>query len=586
MKRATQISLAATIVALGLWATLSPGIAVAKASQTAKHSRDLQTPEQVKLQGNKAQETAVVTRSAIYPSVEIVKTEEQAGSTAGAVITVRVKNNGTTRTDPISLTVKEANQLLKQSKPLRIPSLEPGASQLRNLDMEADLAGPQAQTLHATTEWKERYRAGCGPEFISVFDWNGVQAHIPRNGHFESVLHFEAVSDLQFTADPNRAICDGTHCVKPCELAKEIKRRLDGHVVGYSFFVGLNPRFEHYGKARTAADGTEHNFTSKTKITVASVSKIVTTIAAVRILDKHNISLDAKIGPYFPSDWSVGSYVSNLTFAQLLSHTSGIKDYGNVNTDYAKLKQFFTQSVSNSTTTACQSSSVIDPSNPINPNDLGRCYSNYNFAIFRILLPKVAGLAQESNLTNRPGVLADQYQNLVRQNVFDLVGQSGVACKPATQNPGASNYAFAYRYPGSTAGADWGDESLKCGAAAWYLSVEDIAQVLLSINAGDGRILVENTTKHQFEDMRTRHLGWDRDNDTELEKNGGYGANCDSNGNNCATISTSVAVFGPVTGPRLVAVLFINSNISGGPSDGGGAKDVLEQSYQNSLRPK
>lgn len=597
MKRVTQVLIAATIVVFGgLWAT-SSRMAIAQEIQTVKHSRNSQNPEQARSQGKGIRETATATRSqAVYPSVEIVKYQEQIDSNrlSKAVITLRVKNNGTTFTDPISLTIKDGNQLLRQSKPLRIPSLKPGASELRDLDLEADLSGPQEQTPQATTAWKERYRAHCGPEFVSVFDWNNVQEHLPehlpghtpRNGHLESALHFEAVSDLQLTADPNRAICDGTHCVKPCEMAKEIQRRLDGHVVGYSFFVGLNPKFEAYGKARTSADGTEHNFTSKTKITVASVSKLVTTIAAVRILDKHNISLDAKIGPYLPSDWSVGSYVSNLTFAQLLSHTSGIKDYGNVNTDYAKLKQFFTQSVSNSTSTTCQPSSVVDPGNPINPNDLGRCYSNYNFAIFRILLPKVAGNDEESDLTKRASVLAEQYQALVRQNVFDLVGQSGVACKPPTQNPGASNYAFAYKYPGTARGVDWGDESLKCGAAAWYLSVEDIAQALLSINAGDGRILVENASKHQFEDMRTRHLGWDADRNTELEKNGGYGANCDSNGKNCATISTSVAIFGPVTGPRLVAVLFMNSNISGGPSDGGGAKDVLETAYQNSLRPK
>jgi CubicO group peptidase (beta-lactamase class C family) len=605
MKRAIQNSIAAAIVALvGLWSTSSI-IAVVQETQPVTHSGNAQTLEQTEPQGKGARQTAPAARSqAVYPSVEIVKYDEQLNSKqqfAKAVITLRFRNKGTTDTDPFSFTIKDGNKLLRQAKPLSIPALKPGAVQLRDLDLEADLSGPQEQNLEPTKAWHERYRASCGPQFVSAFDWQRFQEHVPehapapvpstqvpRNGHFESALHLEAVSDVHFSADPNPnpTICDGAHCVKPCEMAKEIQRQLDGHVVGYSFFVGLNSKFGAYGPARTSADGTERSFTSKTKISVASVSKLVTTIAAVRILDRNNVGLDDTIGRYFPSDWSVSTYVSNLTFAQLLSHTSGIKDYGNVNTDYATLKQFFTQSVSNNSSTTCTESPNDHPSNPINPNNHGRCYSNYNFAIFRILLPKVAGRAEESNLTNRPGVLADQYQELVRQNVFDLVGQTGVMCKPPAQNPGASNFAFAYQFPGSTPGYNWGDESLKCGAAGWYLSVEDIAQVLLSINAGDGRILVENATKRQFEDMRTRHLGWDTDLDTELEKNGGYGyGTCDSP-YNCKVISTSVAVFGPVTGPRLVAVLFMNSNISGGPRNAGGAKGVLEHAYQNSLRPK
>ena len=93
--------------------------------------------------------------------------------------------------------------------------------------------------------------------------------------------------------------------------------------------------------------------------------------------------------------------------------------------------------------------------------------------------------------------------------------------------------------------------------------------MLLSINAKDGKILSATAAKDRFEDMRTGHLGWDLWGTGELEKNGGWSAKCDSDGNNCAKISTSIAIFGPVTGPRVIGVLFINSNISGGPSDGG-----------------
>lgn len=368
-------------------------------------------------------------------------------------------------------------------------------------------------------------------------------------------------------------------------IAKNIHQQLDGHVVGYSFVVGdsIYQKADAYGQARTSADGAPRDFKPNTKITVASVSKMVTAIAAVRILDQHGVSIDAAIGPYLPPEWAVSDYVKNIKFSQLLSHTSGIEDYGNQPpNDYAGLKNFFTQPVRRNSTTTCQPASVVQPRNAINPNAMQPntrpCYSNYNFAIFRVLLPRVAGLPEDPNPQTRARTFADQYTDLVQQNLFDLVGRTGVACKP----PNTSSYSFAYNYPGTKAGYDWGDVSLICGAAGWYLSAEDIAHALISISAKDGRILSATAAKDQFETMRTKQLGWDVDNNNELEKNGGWGA-CDGNNSHCGNISTSVAIFAPVTGPRIVGVLFLNSNISGGPGNGGSAQSVLEKAYQNAL---
>lgn len=592
MTKRLRVFLVITIIALGGIATAAPMVSIAQATlEVVRRSGKSPAIENATSAIVRGPETPVVQRrDAVFPSVEVIKYIERVGVTskrrppfARADVTLRVRNKGRVATDPVSLVIKDNNLLMRPMRPILIPSLRPGAGIVVSGHLEAELSHDDRPSLEPTIAWRERYRARCGLELRSSLEWSGPPALKPNNGLVERKLTVGTAGSGHVFADPNPSICDATHCIKPCEMGKEIKRRLDGHVVGYSFFVGLQSKYESYGKARTSADGTERDFTPTTKITVASVSKLVTAIAAVRILRRRGISLDAHIGPYFPSDWTVSDYVSDLTFAQLLSHTSGIKDYGNVNTDYAKLKQFFTQSVSTSTTTACPGAGITDPSNPINPNDSGRCYSNYNFAIFRILLPQVNGYAEDPDLTTRPSTLAIHYESLVRLNIFGRVGQAGVKCKPPTQSPGNNTYAFGYRYPGTVAGSDWGDESLKCGAVGWYLSVEDMAKVLLSINARDGRILTETAATHQLDDMRTRHLGWDLFSDTQLEKNGGYTA-C-ANGV-CADISTSAGIFGPVSGPRLVAVLFINSNISGGPSDGGGARGVLQRAYENALTVK
>ena len=183
-------------------------------------------------------------------------------------------------------------------------------------------------------------------------------------------------------------VCDSTRCVLINDVYKNIMARLNGKVVGYACTVGSASLGAYsHGEARTNANAPSRMFLPSTKIPVASVSKVVTALAAIRVLAKNNVSLDSGIGGHLPSDWHLDSHVAAITFRQLLSHRSGIKDYGNNDQSYTTLKNFFTQSVDPTKNTTCQPASVVNPANPINPNDHNPCYSNYNFGIFRVLLP-------------------------------------------------------------------------------------------------------------------------------------------------------------------------------------------------------
>jgi CubicO group peptidase (beta-lactamase class C family) len=346
-------------------------------------------------------------------------------------------------------------------------------------------------------------------------------------------------------------ICDTTGCVLIADVYNNIATRLNGKVVGYACTVGsaLLGAYSH-GEARTNANAPSRMFLPSTKIPVASVSKVVTTLAAIRVLAKNCISLDSGIGGHLPSDWHLDSHVAAITFRQLLSHRSGIKDYGNNDQSYATLKNFFTQSVDVTKNTTCQPASVVNPANPINPNNHNPCYSNYNFSIFRVLLPWIDGFIDDP--PNRAAKLAAAYIKLVQKYVFEPVGAINVDAKPPTTGPQATGYAFSYKYPGTTTGWDWGDTSLGVGAAGWYLSIHDIAKVLYSLNKNDGRIL----TPAQLHDMELIPLGWDTRTDMNgyrwVEKNGGLGWNE-------TTISTSIALFGP----GVFGALFINSDVLG-----------------------
>ena len=348
-------------------------------------------------------------------------------------------------------------------------------------------------------------------------------------------------------------VCDATRCVLIADVYNNIAARLNGNVVGYACTVGSASigAYSH-GEARTSANAPARMFLPSTKIPVASVSKVVTALAAIRLLGKKNISLDSGIGGHLPSDWHLDSHVASITFRQLLSQQSGIKDYGNNSQDYTTLKAFFTQPVDATKNTMCQPSSVVNPANPINPNDKSPCYSNYNFGIFRVLLPMIDGFVDDP--PNRAAKLAAAYVKIVQKHVFEPVGAQGVDCKPPATGPQADAYAFSYKYPGTTSGFDWGDTSLGAGGAGWYLAIDDIAKVLYSLNKNDSRIL----TSAQLQDMEKtpgHPLGWDTTSSSGyrwVEKNGGWGANG-------TTISTSIALFGP----GVYGALFMNSDVLG-----------------------
>jgi len=352
-------------------------------------------------------------------------------------------------------------------------------------------------------------------------------------------------------ATRNEKVCDATRCVSIAGVYQNIAARLDGNVVGYACSVGSGSigAFSH-GYARTSANAPAQLFLPSTKIPVASVSKVVTALAAIRVLAKNNVSLDSGIGGHLPGDWKLDPNVAAITFRALLSHRSGIKDYGNNSQDYATLKAFFTQKVDPAKNTPCQGAAVGNPANPINTKDKTPCYSNYNFSIFRVLLPWIDGFADDP--PNRAAKLAAAYIKIAEKYVFEPVGATGVDAKPPAAGPQSSAYAFSYKYPGTEAGHDWGDDSLGVGAAGWYLAIDDIDKVLYSLNKNDGRIL----TQAQMADMEATPMGWDTQKDGTgyrwVEKNGGWGADG-------TTISTSIALFGP----GVFGALFINSDFSG-----------------------
>ncbi len=415
----------------------------------------------------------------------------------------------------------------------------------------------------------------------------------------ENISAQQQTANLANLIDHN--VCDDNICVSLPAVQASIKKQLDCKVVGYAFFVGnslTGPKslFGAYGKARTSADAPAKNFAVTTKMQIASTSKVLTTLNAYRVLSS---TMNQPAFTYFPPSWTLSSnsIVKQIAFRDFLSQSSGVMQYyaSSAGQDYASMKTFFTPNLPNPNAAfSCPgpaNSNATPPipyliPNPIISSKAKACYSNTNFGIMRVLLPRVAGSS-----SSNPQTLANAYVSEVQQNVFAPVGVTNVACKP----PANGDYALLYKYPGTQAGSDWGDLTLSCGDWGWYVSVKDYASVLVSLNAQDGKIL-HNCELNDMEVNSTvvsgHPVGWDIKSDGAghrwLEKNGGDGSGSG------ALQTTSVGIYGgkagcvvkgkgtaPVAG--VAAVLFINSTINGSNAN---ASAILIKALQDATTPK
>jgi CubicO group peptidase (beta-lactamase class C family) len=376
----------------------------------------------------------------------------------------------------------------------------------------------------------------------------------------------------------NQNVCDGTICVSLPAVAASIHKQLDGATVGYAFFVGnalTGPKalFGAHGQAVTAANAPAANFTPETQMQIASTSKVLTALATLKVMSS-NVNKPASL--YFPPSWTLpaNSIVKPITVRRFISQTSGVMQYyaSSSGQDYASLKAFFTQPIANPNAPFyCPGPPNPNATPPIPqalPNPIiattQACYSDANFGLMRVVLPRAAG-----STSSDPQTLANTYVSQVWQNVFNPVGVGTVRCSPS------GPAALGYNYPGTSPGTNFGGNlTLSCGDWGWWVSVKDYASVLVSLNAQDGKILGNCELDDMVNNPSNHPVGWDVKTDGThrwVEKNGGDSWTTSAGS---GQISSSVGIYGGQDGcvikgkgtapiPGVAAVLFINSNING-----------------------
>ena len=209
--------------------------------------------------------------------------------------------------------------------------------------------------------------------------------------------------------------------------------------------------------AKQPSDGSE-SWAQTVRMHIASCSKLITAIAMTRTLAAQNLPPSTKIIDYLPTYWAKGPNIDKITFAQLMTHTSGFRVTGS-DTFYPIMK-------------AQVAAGVTDA-------NLGQySYQNMNFSLCRILLPVMNGTIPAN--TTFPPATEDQdwdyatitaYADYVAQYLFQPAGVSG----PTLTHP--SPDALAYNFP---PGAGWnsGDLTADSGGTSWHMSVDDLLDVM------------------------------------------------------------------------------------------------------------
>lgn len=256
------------------------------------------------------------------------------------------------------------------------------------------------------------------------------------------------------------------------KMKSYLKRELTAKgVVGFSYAIVRSGQLIESGAqgwARAPWEGKPLNpdqnalkqpsvpLTATTRMTVASISKPITAVAIMKLVEQKKLSLDNKLYPLIQNKFpKAGKGVDKVTIRQLLTHTSGLKP----GVGCADLPGLLSQ--------------------PTSGNSYD--YENSNFCLLREVVEKVTG---------------QNYVNYVQSEILSKMTISNMSCKPDVNNP------TLYYNTDQTIGKLWGDYSSSCSAFGWYASATDLAKFLAYVRYY--KVLSKSTTTQ----MLSEGLGW------------------------------------------------------------------------------
>jgi hypothetical protein len=368
----------------------------------------------------------------------------------------------------------------------------------------------------------------------------------------------------------------------PALFAQKIEAQLDTKVPGFGYRMWVDGK-EYTtgiaangggGKARYAVDAPALNYTAQTRQEVASCTKFVVALTVMRILERNGKSTSEFVWPYLPSYFKVHPDFKKLRFIDLLSHTSGIVNYGNANTQNGQLNDV-QDAIENGIQLNEYTTNTWD-------------YENMNYGVLRLTVPylyinlenpsvKDSFKALETNYAILNKTLADIFINAVRTEVMLPAGIAAWQQVDFQDWGIAANQATKY-YPNnitSQPGNNNPSNVLDPGAGGLVISADELAQVMAKARAG--KIVSANT----YQQMKAGKLGLFQ---LGFDNNiiGKYGSYFHKNGgspNVSATVMDFQGKSGNESAVNVQLVVMANTNSSQAGSPGVWAS-LFDQSWK------
>lgn len=279
-----------------------------------------------------------------------------------------------------------------------------------------------------------------------------------------------------------------------------------------------------HGLARTACDPDgERAFTLNTETPWGSVSKLLTTAAAVHAVDHYSPKLDDLIIDYLPYRWrpELNRRFQNVTIEMLLQHKAGFRHSGCGRPLRDRLQDGDFENWCGSDNTR--------------PAVGTRQYSNTGPGLFYVILAYMTRPSfmhtidfgyQNHSDADYDAVIQDYtasvYNNYVVDNVLAPVGVTAT-CNMADNAGG--NYTLWYSSATDSSGGMPTDQSGHCSSGGWILSSNEMTRVLNSLRNSNSILTPESY--QLMESSWSDSLGWWRGGSNQrphFTHNGAWGS--------------------------------------------------------------
>jgi CubicO group peptidase (beta-lactamase class C family) len=361
------------------------------------------------------------------------------------------------------------------------------------------IASPEAQQHGATREpavpaldW---FTAATGgdrgyypplPQGTDLLEWyrNSAQAVDPVGSGIRAEEPSRREPASRTVSPDGPTFTSGGKAFDVRRFEQEIHARMDGKALGYSYAINFQKQLyvaDGWGLERNIKDGLAWHDGYR-RMNIASISKTLTAVAILQLLEKNELTIDEPVGPWLPAEWNKAYGFGSpafITFRDLLTHRSGLKQ------TVTAIEAFDAGFKALDKVTWDGLEAVVAYGTiPAYYNDPKPAYSNINFALFRVIIPalwKATGEMPWAGELNA-GYAAILYATYMAEHLFIPLGIHQASCSEDQIGNPIRYYNFFEPIEEGAVGGNW---ALSCGSGGWYLSAYNLANLMANIRYND-----------------------------------------------------------------------------------------------------